>query len=83
MSKEMREQLERFKNWKLFLNENEGINNITSQLDKMGVKYELSNNGYFPFKVIYKPINKSDEFYRHFEEFIYLNNLEYAIKKQF
>jgi hypothetical protein len=36
------------------------------QLDALGVKYELGNE-FKPFKVIYKPINKSDKFYDTFK----------------
>ena len=76
----MREQIDRVKNWKQFLNENVNVDNIISQLDKMGIIYELSGNEYKPFKVIYKPINKSDEFYKMFNDIIYLNNLENVVK---
>jgi hypothetical protein len=65
---------------KEFLNENIEVNNISSQLDKIGVKYELSGNEYKPFKVIYKPINKSDEFYKIFNDIIFINNLESVVK---
>jgi len=65
---------------KQFLNENAEIDNIISKFDKMGVIYELSGNKYKSFKVIYKPINKSDEFYKLFDDIIYLNNLESVVK---
>lgn len=70
----------KIKNWKLFINENISINNIISELDKLGIDYELSENEYKPFKVIYKPINKSDDFYKKFDKLIYLNNLESVVK---
>jgi hypothetical protein len=80
MENEMRKYIDKFKNSKFILNENDIINNMTSQLDKMGVKYEMSKNPYLTFKAIYKPINKSDEFYKHFEDFISLNNLGNVVK---
>lgn len=68
------------KNWKLFLNENRVVDEITSKLDKLGVTYELSGNEYKPFKIIYKPLNKSDDFYRDFNNLILLNNLSSVVK---
>jgi hypothetical protein len=49
------------------------------QLDALGVKYELGNE-FKPFKVIYKPINKSDEFYDKFEDIVDLFNLKSVVK---
>jgi hypothetical protein len=50
------------------------------QLDALGVKYELGNE-FKPFKVIYKPIGKSDDWYDKFDEIVYLFNLESAVKQ--
>lgn len=63
-----------------FINENK--DSIISQLDSLGVKYELSDGGTSLFKVIYKPINKSDKFYKKFDEVIYLNNLEKVVVQE-
>lgn len=71
---------EPIKKWKQFINENDKLNDIISQLDDMGIVYELSKNEFKPFKVIYKPLNKSDEFYKKFDDFMYLNNLESVVK---
>jgi hypothetical protein len=52
------------------------------QLDDLGVKYEMSKTDKVrPFKVIYKPINKSDEFYDKFEEIVDLFNLKGFVKQ--
>jgi len=41
------------------------------RLDALGVKYEMSaTDKVRPFKVIYKPINKSDKFYDEFEDIV-------------
>lgn len=56
------------------------LNNIRYELEQLGVKYELSNNKFKPFKAIYKPINKSDEWYKKFNKIINLNNLEGVVK---
>jgi len=80
MDENSRATLSKVKNFEQFLNENAKIDNITSIFDKMGVNYELSGNKYKPFKVIYIPINKSDEFYKLFNDIIYLNNLESVVK---
>jgi hypothetical protein len=51
------------------------------QLDALGVKYEMSKTDKVrPFKVIYKPINKSDEFYDKFEDIVDLFNLKGFVK---
>lgn len=79
----LKERLERETGKRVVLKENNlsSLGNITNQLDKLGVKYELNNdNKIQPFKVIYKPINKSDEFYDKFNEIIYLNNLYSVVK---
>jgi hypothetical protein len=47
----------------------------------LGVKYEMSKTDKVrPFKVIYKPINKSDEFYDKFEDIVDLFNLKGFVK---
>jgi hypothetical protein len=51
------------------------------QLDALGVKYEISKTDKVrPFKVIYQPINKSDEFYDKFEDIVDLFNLKGVVK---
>jgi len=51
------------------------------QLDALGVKYEMSGNEFKPFKAIYKPVNKEDDWYDKFEEIIDLFNLGSAVKQ--
>lgn len=52
------------------------------QLDALGVKYEMSKTDKVrPFKVIYKPVNKSDEFYDKFEDIVDLFNLKGFVKQ--
>ncbi len=47
------------------------INDIKKQLDALDVKYEMSKTDKVrPFKVIYKPVNKSDEFYDKFNNIV-------------
>jgi hypothetical protein len=55
------------------------IENIKNKLSKLGVKYELGGK-YQPFKTIYKPINKPDEWYDKFDNIIDLYNLKDAVK---
>ena len=51
------------------------------QLDALGVKYEMSKTSKVkPFKVIYKPINKEDDWYDKFEEIVDLFNLKGFVK---
>jgi len=51
------------------------------RLDALGVKYEMSaTDKVRPFKVIYKPINKSDKFYDEFEDIVDLFNLKGFVK---
>ena len=51
------------------------------KLDALGVKYEMSTTDKVkPFKVIYKPINKSDEFYDKFDDIVDLFNLKGVVK---
>ena len=51
------------------------------RLDALGVKYEMSKTDKVrPFKVIYKPINKSDKFYDEFEDIVDLFNLKGFVK---
>jgi len=58
-----------------------GIDMAKKQLDALGVKYEMSTTDKVrPFKVIYKPINKSDEFYNKFEDIVDLFNLKGVVK---
>jgi hypothetical protein len=53
---------------------------LQTQLDDMGVEYEMSGNPYAPFKTIYKPINKSDDWYAKFEDLIDRANLGSVVK---
>jgi hypothetical protein len=58
-----------------------GINMVKKKLDALGVKYEMSKTDKVrPFKVIYKPINKSDQFYDKFEDIVDLFNLKDVVK---
>lgn len=61
---------------------NEGpIEDIQKKLDALGVKYEMSKTDKVrPFKAIYKPTNKSDEFYDKFEDIVDLYNLGGVVK---
>ena len=56
------------------------IKHIQKQLDDMGVKYEMSDTPYAPFKTIYKPINKSDDWYDKFDDLIWRANLRGVVK---
>jgi len=61
--------------------ESRNISNIKKKLDALGVKYEMSTTDKVrPFKVIYKPINKSDEFYDKFNDIVDLFNLKGVVK---
>ena len=58
-----------------------GVDMAKKQLDALGVKYEMSKTDKVrPFKVIYQPINKSDEFYDKFEDIVDLFNLKGVVK---
>jgi hypothetical protein len=51
------------------------------RLNQLGVKYEMSKTDKVrPFKVIYKPINKSDRWYDEFEDIVDLFNLRGFVK---
>jgi hypothetical protein len=50
------------------------------QLNQLGAKYEMSGNKFKPFKIIYKPIGKSDDWYDKFDEIVDLFNLGSAVK---
>jgi hypothetical protein len=65
------------------LNEGEtAIDMAKKQLDTLGVKYEMSKTDKVrPFKVIYKPINKSDKWYDAFEKIVDLFNLTGFVKQ--
>ena len=61
--------------------EETAIDMAKRQLDALGVKYEMSKTDKVrPFKVIYQPINKSDEFYDKFEDIVDLFNLKGVVK---
>jgi hypothetical protein len=58
-----------------------GVDMAKKRLDALGVKYEMSaTDKVRPFKVIYKPINKSDKFYDEFEDIVDLFNLKGFVK---
>jgi hypothetical protein len=57
------------------------INSIKNKLDSLGVKYDISTTDKVKqFKVIYKPIDKPDEWYVKFNNIIDLNNLKGVVK---
>ena len=61
--------------------EETAIDMAKRQLDALGVKYEISKTDKVrPFKVIYQPINKSDEFYDKFKDIVDLFNLKDVVK---
>jgi len=53
---------------------------IQTQLDDLGVKYEMSGNPYKPFKAVYKPVNKDDRWYKDFDDIIFRYNLGGVVK---
>jgi hypothetical protein len=57
------------------------IDMAKKQLDQLGAKYEMSGNKFKPFKIIYKPIGKSDGWYDKFDEIVDLFNLGSAVKQ--
>jgi len=57
------------------------VDMVKKRLDALGVKYEMSTTDKVrPFKTIYRPINKSDEFYDKFEDIIDLFNFKGVVK---
>jgi hypothetical protein len=61
--------------------EETAIDMAKKQLNALGVKYEMSKTDKVrPFKVIYKPIGQSDEFYDKFEDIVDLFNLKGVVK---
>ena len=56
------------------------IDMAKKQLNQLGAKYEMSGNKFKPFKAIYKPIGKSDDWYDKFDEIVDLFNLGSAVK---
>ena len=62
--------------------EETAVDMAKKQLDALGVKYEMSKTDKVrPFKVIYRPINKSDKFYDEFEDIVDLFNLKGFVKQ--
>jgi hypothetical protein len=57
---------------------NEG--SVEDELERLGIKYELSGNKYKPFKKIFKPMNKSDKFYKEFNDVVWRYNLSSAVE---
>ncbi len=53
---------------------------VEDELERLGIKYELSGNKYKPFKKIFKPINKSDKFYKEFNDVVWRYNLSSAVE---
>ena len=63
------------------LYEETAVDMAKKKLDALGVKYEMSTTDKVrPFKAIYKPINKSDEFYDKFNNIVDLFNLKGVVK---
>ncbi len=59
---------------------NEGKLPAEDELKRLGIKYELSGNKYKPFKKIFKPTDKSDKFYKEFDDVIWRYNLSSAVE---
>ena len=61
------------------------IKYIASKLDKLGVEYKfnLTKNKPSSFKVIYQPINKSDDWYDKFNDIIWDYNLASVVQMGF
>jgi len=57
------------------------IDMAKKQLDRLGVKYEMSGNKFRPFKAIYRPNNQSDSFYKEFNRIVWEFNLESAVEQ--
>jgi hypothetical protein len=63
------------------LQEGSAIDMAKEQLDALGVKYEMSKTDKVrPFKAIYKPTNKPDDFYDKFNKIIDEFNLKGFVK---
>ena len=58
---------------------NEASSPAEKELRRLGIKYELSGNKYKPFKKIFIPINKSDDFYKNFDDVVDRYNLGSAV----
>lgn len=59
------------------------LDTIRTKLDNLNVEYKMDlNNKVEPFKVIYKPVNKSDDWYDKFNDIIWRYNLEKVVKTQ-
>jgi hypothetical protein len=61
--------------------EETAVDMAKNQLDALGVKYEMSGNKFKPFEAIYRPNNKSNEFYDEFNRIVYEFNLGSAVKQ--
>ena len=60
---------------------NKNLKAIQIQLDQLGVKYEMDpKNKIQPFKAIYKPVNKDDDFYDKFDDIVFRYNLKGVVK---
>jgi hypothetical protein len=60
--------------------EETAIDMAKNQLDALGVKYKMSGNNFIPFEAIYRPNNKSNEFYDEFNRIVWEFNLGSAVK---
>jgi hypothetical protein len=61
--------------------EETAVDMAKKQLDALGVEYEMSGNKFRPFKVIYRPNNKPDSFYKEFNRIVYEFNLGSAVEQ--
>ena len=61
--------------------EETAVDMAKKQLDALGVEYEMSGNKFRPFKVIYRPNNKSNSFYKEFNRIVYEFNLGSAVEQ--
>ena len=61
--------------------EETAVDMAKKQLDALGVEYEMSGNKFRPFKVIYRPNNKPNSFYKEFNRIVYEFNLGSAVEQ--
>lgn len=67
------------------MNESEkpnAIEEIKKALKELGVSFEVDEKAIKPFKVIYKPVNKSDKWYEKFEDIVDRYNLQRSVKQK-
>ncbi len=58
------------------------LEEIKKALKELGVSFEMDEKSIKPFKVIYKPNNKSDEWYEKFEDIVDRYNLSKSVKSE-